>query len=198
MSSPFQQVPALPVVIPLGVVLFVLLVWRLRHRGLLTVPRAAVAAALAVYAAGIVANTIFPIHLDKPPRDEDWTPGLALIPFHDYEIEDALTNVVIFIPLGILIALVLARPTWLKVIAVAAATSLVVELSQLGAQYFVAGGHIADVNDFLSNVVGGAVGYGVVVLLALVPGLGRFIDLFRWRPVSYRAASEDDGAATSR
>ncbi|MDD7961950.1 VanZ family protein [Microbacterium thalli] len=182
MSNPFAEVPVLPVVIPFGVVVFAVLLVVLRARRIVTLPRAAVAAAVAVYAAGIVGNTIFPIFLDKPDSGLPWTPGLALVPFVDYEIDDALMNALVFVPLGILIPLMLARPTWLKVVGAAAITSATVESLQLAAQAFFAGGHIADINDFLSNVAGGALGYGLLLLLARVPALTRLIDLFRWSP----------------
>ncbi|SDQ89420.1 VanZ family protein [Microbacterium sp. cf332] len=187
MSDPFGEVPVLPVVVPLGLVVFVILLVTLSARRRLTLPRMAVAAALAVYAAGIVGNTVFPIFLDKPDSGGPWTPGLSLLPFVDYEVEDALTNMLVFVPLGILIPLLLARPTWLKVVGAAALTSLGVESAQLAAQAFFAGGHIADINDFLSNVAGGAIGYGVLTLLARVPVLSRLIDPFRWSP---RGATE--------
>lgn len=184
MDNPFGEVPVLPVVIPLALVVFLLMLWRLQIRRAFSWPRAAVAAALAMYAAGIVGNTIFPIFLNKPSSGEPWTPALALVPFADYEIADALTNVLVFVPLGILVALVLARPTWPRVVAISAGVSLAVELSQLAAQRFFAGGHVADINDFLSNVTGGALGYGILLLLVRMPRLGRFVDRFRWAPAT--------------
>lgn len=180
MDNPFGEVPVMPVVIPLALVVFLLMLWRLQVRRALSWPRAAVAAALAVYAAGIVGNTMFPIFLNKPSSGEPWIPALALVPFADYEVDDALTNVLVFVPLGILIALVLTRPTWLRVVGISAGVSLTVELSQLAAQRFFSGGHVADINDFLSNVAGGALGYGILLLVARIPRLGRLVDRFRW------------------
>ena len=179
MDNPFGEVPVLPVVIPLGLALFAFLIWRLHARRLFSVPRAAVAAAISVYAAGIIGNTIFPIFLAKPDSGEPWMPALSLIPFADYEIEDALMNIAVFVPLGILFPLLLARPTWLKVMAAVVASSLAIELTQLAAQGLFAGGHVADVSDLICNTVGGALGYGLLVLAARVPALVRLIDRFR-------------------
>jgi glycopeptide antibiotics resistance protein len=179
-TNPFGEVPVLPVVIPFGLALFALLVWRLHARRLLTVPRAAVAAALSIYAAGIIANTIFPIFLDMPDSAEPWTSSLVLIPFRGYEVVDAVPNMAVFVPLGMLIPLLLTRPSWWKALAVVAAASLSIELSQVAVQSLSAGGHIADVNDLIFNVAGGAIGYGLFLLLTLIPGLSRFIDRFRW------------------
>jgi glycopeptide antibiotics resistance protein len=188
-SNPFDQVPVLPVVIPLGVALFVVLVLGLRSRRLLSLPRVAVAAALSIYVAGIVANTIFPIFLDAPGSDEPWTPSVALVPFVDYEVEDALINVAVFVPLGVLIALLVTRPRWRTVLAIAAGASLAIELLQLAAQRFFGGGHIADINDFLFNVTGSALGYALFLLVRRTPVGARFVDRFRWATTDHTPGS---------
>ncbi|CAH0217285.1 hypothetical protein SRABI76_02418 [Microbacterium oxydans] len=191
-SVSFSEVPALPVVVPLGLALFTVLLWRLRATRRFTAPRAAVAAALSVYAAGVIANTVFPIFLDKPDTGVPWTPHIALIPFADYEVSDALMNMAVFLPLGMLIPLLLSRPTWAKVIAIAAAASLGIEASQLAAQGMFDGGHIADINDFLSNVIGGALGYGLLWLLTRSPRLSRFVEHFRWTPSAGQAVAASE------
>lgn len=184
MSNPFEQVPVLPVVIPLGIVVFALLVWRLAARRLFTVPRAAVAAALAVYAAGIVANTVFPIYVHVTPSREPWTSGVVFIPFAHYELEDAVTNVLVFVPLGILFALLLAKPRWWKVLIAATATSLGIELTQLAVQELFGGGHIADTSDLVSNVAGGLLGYLLFAALSRLSWFARFAAYFRWAPAA--------------
>jgi glycopeptide antibiotics resistance protein len=180
MSAPFGEVPVLPVVIPVAVVIFVGLLWRLRRRGLLTAARVAVALALCVYAAGVVGNTVFPIFLAKPAGDAPWTAYLALLPFTDYELEDAIMNILVFVPVGILVPLLIARASWWRVAAVAAAFSLAIELAQLAASAFLGGGHITDVNDFLSNVAGGLLGYGLFLAALRLRGMPAFVDRFRW------------------
>lgn len=182
MSNPFDEIPVLPVVIPFGVAILVLLLWRLHATGRFSVPRAAVAAALAVYAAGILANTVFPIFMNPPAREESWIPGVVLIPFVDYEIGDAATNVAVFLPLGVLVPLLLARPSWGRVLVAAVGTSLGIELIQLAVQGPLGGGHIADVNDLLWNTVGGMAGYAIFLLLSRMPWFSRFADRFRWSP----------------
>jgi glycopeptide antibiotics resistance protein len=179
-NNPFGRLPELPIVIPFGVLILTLMLWRLRASGRLSVPRALVAVALAVYAAGVAANTVFPIYLRLPSTGEKWVPGLALRPFYDYEVGDAVMNMIVFFPAGILIALVLARPTWLKMLACIAATSLAIELIQLAMQALANGGHIADVNDVIFNVLGGLIGYGVLRAMMLSPWCSRIIERFRW------------------
>lgn len=196
MDNPFGALPVLPIVAPLGLLLFLLLLGRLHARGRFSLPRAAVALALSIYAAGVVANTVFPIFLNAPDSGEPWQPAVALVPFADYEIDDALMNIGVFLPLGMLIPLLMARPTWARVVLTAAGASLAIELAQFVADLFFAGGHISDVNDFLSNVAGGAIGYGLFVVASRVPVLARVIDRFRWAgaPEERIAAGGPSGA----
>lgn len=184
----FGKVPVLPVVIPLSGVLFVVLLGVLRSRRLFSLPRAGVAAVLAVYAGGVVANTVFPIYLDWPKTAGPEPLPLVLVPFHDYEVADAVTNVLVFLPLGMLVPLLLARPTWRRVLLVVAGASLAIETLQFLAADLAAGGHIADVNDWLFNTLGGAVGFGVFTLLARSSTAAALLDRFRWS-VGTRAGS---------
>lgn len=178
-SNPFGEVPVLPVAVPFGVVVFVVQLTLLLRGRRFTWPRASVAAAIAVYAAGILANTVFPIFLHPTPSDEPWAPALALIPFHDYELADALTNVAVFVPLGVLLQLLMRRPRWWKALLTSAAVSLTIELLQLAAQKLFSGGHVADVNDFIWNTLGGVIGYAIVVLLTRVPIVAALVHRFR-------------------
>jgi|GEM_PF-738319 len=176
----FRQVPVLPVVVPLALVTVAVLVGVLHRRGRLTVPRALVAVAVAVYLAGIVANTVFPIFLDKPVPDVPWSAHLALLPFQQYELSDALMNVAVFVPVGLLVPLFARRGAWIRSVLVATGLSLAIEVVQYVTAHLLGGGHIADVNDLLSNVLGGLVGVALLALVVRVPALGRVVDRFRW------------------
>jgi len=176
----FGEVPVLPVVLPLGMALFVVFVGMLRVRHRLSLPRAAVAACFAVYFGGIVANTVFPIYLSWPRTDGPRPLPVDLVPIAGYELVDALTNMLVFLPLGVLVPLVLARPSWGRVLAGVALTSLAIEMTQFVTALWVGGGHIADVNDWLFNTVGGLLGFGLLCSFARIPFLGRFVDHFRW------------------
>lgn len=176
----FHQVPVLPVVVPLGGVVFCVLLWRLHRRKQLTAAHAAVALVLCVYLGGVVANTLFPIYLDKPSGEGAWTEDLAVKPLTDYEAADAVMNMVVFAPLGVLIPLLSDRARWWYVVVVSAGLSAVIEVSQFLSAHLLGGGHIADVNDFLFNVVGATVGFAVLAAAMQVPTLDRFIDRFRW------------------
>lgn len=177
----FKEVPVLPVVVPLAAAVFVALLWCLHHRDRLSAPRAVVALVLCVYVAGVVANTVFPIFLDMPSSGEPWTAYLDVVPLAGYEVSDAVKNIVVFVPLGMLVSLLVASTSWWRGLAVAAALSLTLEVAQLATARLLGGGHIADVNDLMFNAVGAALGLGLMSILARVPGAAVVIKRFRWR-----------------
>jgi glycopeptide antibiotics resistance protein len=187
----FGAVPVLPVVIPLSVALFVVLIAALRARRRLTLPRAAVAAALSVYAGGILANTVFPIYLDSPPSEGPWIPPVNFTPVVGYEWQDAVVNMLVFLPLGILVPLLVSRPTWWRVVPVIAGISVAIELAQFVTAGLAAGGHIADVNDWFCNTAGGAVGFGLLTVLTKLPVTAQLIDPFRWLGPSHSEPRPD-------
>jgi glycopeptide antibiotics resistance protein len=191
----FREVPVLPAVIPVAAAVFLALVWRLHRRGLLTVARVAVAFALCVYAAGVVANTVFPIFLDMPGGNVEWNAPLVVVPTVDYEFADAVTNVLIFVPVGMLVPLLVARASWWRVVAAGAVFSLAIEVTQFVTAHLLGGGHIADVNDLLSNTVGGALGFGLFSLLVRVPRAAALIDRFRWAEPDRSVGKVRDGQA---
>ncbi len=57
---------------------------------------------------------------------------------------DAIFNVIVFAPSGILITLLMRRPSWAKVVLTAAAVSLAIELLQIVTDGLFGGGHVAD------------------------------------------------------
>jgi glycopeptide antibiotics resistance protein len=153
----------------------------LSRRGRLSAPRVVVALALCVYAAGVVANAVFPIVLDKPVSSAPWTSRLAVVSFADYELADAVMNVVVFVPVGILVPLFVARISWRRAVVAATAFSLTIEATtQYVTAHLLGGGHIADVSDLIFNVLGGAAGFGLYSVLVRVPAVNQVITRFRW------------------
>lgn len=177
----FRQVPVLLVVVPIAALTFAALLWTLQRRERLSVPRAAVALALCVYVAGVLANTVFPIFLDKPTSTQPWYRAISVVPFVDYEIADAVINTLVFAPLGVLVPLLVARASWWRVLLVATLFSLIIEVTQYATAHLLGGGHIADVNDLFFNVTGAAVGLSLFAAISRLPGAEARIDRFRWR-----------------
>lgn len=192
----FRQVPVLPIVVPLAALTFAALLGLLARRRRLSLPRAALALAICVYLAGIVANTIFPIFLDKPHGSAPWNGHLTLVPFVGYEITDAVENIAVFLPLGMMLPLLARRPAWWRTMVAATAVSLGIEVSQYVTAHLLGGGHLADINDLFFNVVGGALGYLVLAGLVRVPGLGRLVDRFRWHDVTAEAPAAPEPTST--
>lgn len=187
----FYQVPVLPVVVPLAAAVLAVLVWSLRRSGRFSFPRAAVALVLCVYAAGVVANTVFPIFTDKPVSGGPWSSHLAVVPFVDYEAADAIMNILVFVPVGILVPLLVARASWRSAVVAAAVFSLAIEVTQYVAAHLLGGGHVADVNDLIFNVVGGVVGFALLSVVSRVPSLGDLVDRFRWHDAEPRTAGAE-------
>ena len=103
------------------------------------------------------------------------------MPLVGYEFSDAVTNILVFVPLGVLVSLLVSGTSWWRVLVVAATLSLAIELAQLVTARLLGGGHIADVNDLIFNVVGAALGSGLISMVSRVPGAALVINRFRWR-----------------
>ncbi len=156
------------------------------------------ALALSVYAAGIVANTLFPIFMDKPASGARWSQFINLTPVTGYELVDALTNVCVFVPIGVMMPLVVDRWPWWRSLAAATVLSLSIEVSQYATAHLLAGGHIADVNDLISNVVGAALGLVLLAASSRAPVTSRLIDRFRWSELAPSRESVRSGSRATR
>lgn len=129
--------------------------------------RARLRVALAVYLLAVGVVTL------RPAPEDDETLGAARrviawlaqtgLPV-TFEGVEAVANVVMFVPFGVLVALLLRRPWWVVVL-LGAATSGLIETVQrwLPTRY-------PTVQDLVMNTLGTAVGVAVVVLVVRVRG----------------------------
>lgn len=186
MPSLYREVPTLLVVVPLAAIVLVLLLAQLRRRGALTVLRGLVALAACVYLAGVVANTVLPIYLDKPASGVPWHAYLNLEPLTDTDVADMLRNVLVFVPLGVLLPLVTRLRSALGVTLGALGLSLAMELVQLVNSVSGHGGHVADVNDLLANTLGAPLGYLLLRLVDRAPAGRRRVKAATWPPQAGR------------
>lgn len=76
-----------------------------------------------------------------------------------YVLKQVLLNVALYVPFGILVSLLLRKPTLLQLLLLAGCTSLLIETLQ----YF--GGRFADIDDLLSNIIGALLGYLLIKLI---------------------------------
>jgi glycopeptide antibiotics resistance protein len=197
------EIPAMPVLIPLGAVVFALLLWRLRRRGALTVPRAVLAAALCVYGAGVLRSTLLPTDIVIGSARHDLPPIAVLVnlvPFVDVPADPSgmMLNILMFAPAGLLLPLVLRRPTALRVIATAFALSLGIELMQLLGDVTISTGRIFELDDLIGNTVGAALGFGAFLVVTRAPVVRRMAAALTWpAPVAAAAAPARTAASAA-
>lgn len=188
------EIPAFPVLIPLAVVGFLILMWSLRRRGSLTAPRAAVAVVLCVYAVAVFRSVLLPFPIvvgaaraELPP----WQVFLQFVPVVT-SLADPVglaLNLALFVPLGVLLVLLLREASALTVTAIGFLVSLGIEIVQFLADVTVSTGRVADIDDLLANTLGTLLGYAVCRLALRIRPVARLAAVARW-PAGPRAAAD--------
>ena len=165
MIGPHAFVPALPVLVPLALVAFVLVASRLQQRGALTVPRASALAASCAYGVGVLHAVLLPMPLVLgTPRDgmPPWHVFVNLTPLVGMNDPIGIVlNVALFVPMGLLLPLLLRSPSAARVVGTGFLVSLVIELTQLLADVTVSVGRVADIDDLMANTAGVVIGYAL-------------------------------------
>ncbi|WP_374107401.1 VanZ family protein [Nocardioides sp. cx-169] len=100
-----------------------------------------------------------------------------------------MTNICVFVPIGLLLPLLLRRSSWRRLLLAAVALSAGIEVTQYATAHLLGGGHIADVDDLIFNVLGAALGLLALAALTRVPLSAGLVDRFRWSPEPLRAGS---------
>ncbi|MET8151947.1 VanZ family protein [Actinoplanes sp. NPDC049668] len=124
---------------------------------------------LFLYAASVIAVTVFPIRVRSAAywADEPWRTTVHLMP-GDVDIPSFVLNVIMFIPFGVLLPLLRPRLDAVRRLAVRAATaSLAIELTQFALGMTLGSRRTVDVNDLIANT-GGAL-LGLLILRLAVP-----------------------------
>ncbi|GIE46832.1 hypothetical protein Ani05nite_03660 [Amorphoplanes nipponensis] len=159
---PYHQldVPALPILLPLGVLLMAVSAVVLRRRGRLG-PRPLLTAWLAGwYAVAVVGATLLPLHLA-------WGPGagppelyrITLVPLVTVRVGDFLLNIVMTLPLAALLYLVAGVRDRRPVVLTGLLASLGIEITQAVVVLAGHGNRWADVNDLTANTLGALLGW---------------------------------------
>ncbi|MEV6681960.1 VanZ family protein [Streptomyces erythrochromogenes] len=115
----------------------------------------------AVYAAGVLHFTMFPIIVDKQQNLAPWTSQVQVMPFLSVLEMDPgfVENIVLFMPFGFLLPLLTGRILPLRGVALRAlGVSAAIELTQLGMYMWFSNGRAGDVDDLMANTLGGVVG----------------------------------------
>jgi glycopeptide antibiotics resistance protein len=160
MPSHQLDVPALPILLPLGAILMVASWVLLRRRGLLGARRLATAWISAWYAVAVLGATMLPLHLA-------WGPGagppelyrIILVPLITMRVDDFLLNIVMTLPLAALLYLVAGLRDRGRVVLVGFLISLTIEVAQAVIDLAWHGNRWADVNDLTSNTLGTLLGF---------------------------------------
>ncbi|MEW1719302.1 VanZ family protein [Streptomyces sp. NPDC093109] len=131
----------------------------------------------AVYGAAVVTLTLFPLNIiwGIYQNQMPWTNQLN---FDVARIDpSAIPNIAMLVPLGFVLPLVSRRATSLaRVTLMAALTSLTIETSQLFEYIIFNQGRLVDINDLLSNTLGGMIGYGVLRALLRQSSIRTFFE----------------------
>ncbi|MFP1629795.1 VanZ family protein [Streptomyces sp. 5K101] len=117
--------------------------------------------ATALYAAGFLHFTMFPIIVDKTQNLSPWYNQIQPIPLAGLIGMDPtfVLNVLLFAPFGLLLPLLAKAELPVKRVALRAlVTSLTIELVQLGMYVWFSNGRGADVDDLIANTLGGVLG----------------------------------------
>ena len=140
----------------LALVLFPFFLWRQRKRGL---AHLTVRAIMYIYLAGVVSQTLFPITLDWEWGLADKTNHIELKLFRYFVWREALLNIVLTLPFGVLYPLI-SRHSWQKTIGLAFIMPLVIEMSQLVLLYTTVNYYrVVDISDVFFNFWGVIIGY---------------------------------------
>jgi glycopeptide antibiotics resistance protein len=186
MPSHQLDVPALPILLPLGVALMVVSWVLLRRHGLLSARRLATAWLAGWYAVAVIGATLLPLHLA-------WGPGagpaelyrIILVPLITMRVQDFVLNIVMTLPLAAVLYLVFGVREKRRVVLVGFLASLGIELTQAVIDLAWHGNRWADVNDLTSNTLGALLGFLIfwrAMRSAHVRGLVRPWSLVRAAP----------------
>ncbi|MEU8663496.1 VanZ family protein [Actinoplanes philippinensis] len=189
------DIPALPVLLPLGVLLMVVSVVVLHRRGELTVPRVAVFWLAGWYAVAVVGATMLPMSLawgpDAAPPDVS---RILWVPIVDMRKRDFVLNTLMTVPLATVLYLVFGVREWGRVVRTGLLLSVTIELTQLTLLLTLNGMRWADVHDVMSNTFGAAFGYVLLWRLMRYERFRRLVEFGRGaRPV--RAGHDATAAA---
>ena len=167
-------VPALPVLLPLAALLLLIGWLRLRRTGRTTGYNLLALAAGAVYAAGVLGVTHFPmdVTIGQYANQTPWYSAVNPVPLLLLEPTSFVLNIVMFFPLGVLLPLLTAVGRPRRVAVIALALSLAIELSQILAKSLLSAGRSADVDDLLANTSGALLGLAVVTVASRTELLG--------------------------
>jgi len=154
------NVPALPVLLPVGFALMLLTWGVLRRRGRLTAWRLGAGWAASWWAVAVLGATMLPLRLawGSPPPEPGYY-HFILVPLIAMRPSDFALNIVMTLPLAALLAVVFGIRDRARVVLIGFVLSLTIETIQAILALTLQGTRWADVNDVISNTSGTFLGF---------------------------------------
>ncbi|MEU4619404.1 VanZ family protein [Actinoplanes sp. NPDC023801] len=153
------DIPALPVLLPLGLALMIVTGLFLRRRGLLTPGRLALGWFAGWYAVAVLGATLLPMHLAWGGAYDPDHYRFIFIPLLEMRPLDFVLNTVMTLPLAGLLFLLFGIREEGRLVRIGFLVSLAIETTQLVMLFTLDGNRWADVNDLMSNTLGTWLGY---------------------------------------
>jgi glycopeptide antibiotics resistance protein len=155
------EVPALPILLPLGFALMALSVVLLMRRGLLSGPRLLTAFAAGWYAVAVLGATFLPLQLSwgADRYTQYHSIRIVLLPILGMRPLDFVLNTMMTVPFAALLYLVAGIRRKRRVVLIAFLISLAIETTQAVLDVTLHVDRWADVNDLMSNTLGAWLGY---------------------------------------
>ncbi len=152
------EIPALPILVPLGIALMVLSWVLLRRRGELNPWRLGACWLAGWYAVAVLGATMLPLPLSWGGGDPElyrilWLPVATMRP------DDFVLNIAMMLPLAALLHVVFGVRDRRRVVRIGFAVSATVEIVQLFLILFLHGNRWADSNDLIANTLGAWLGW---------------------------------------
>jgi glycopeptide antibiotics resistance protein len=155
-------VPALPILLPLGVLLMAVSVVLLRRRGTLTAARLATAWFAGWYLVAVIGATLLPLQLAWGERAGP--PDLhriILVPLTTMRVDDFVLNIAMTLPLAAVLHLMAGVRDRRRVVLIALLLSVAIEVTQAVLVLTLEGNRWADVNDLIANTLGAWLGHAL-------------------------------------
>jgi glycopeptide antibiotics resistance protein len=154
------DIPALPVMVPTGIVLMLLSWAFLRRRGPLSGWHLGAAWVASWWAVAVLGATMLPLHLGWGPAPVE--PGydrILPVPLITMRPSDFVLNIMMTLPLAALLHVVFGVRDRLRVVRTGLLLSLAIETTQMILALTLQGTRWADVNDLISNTLGAYLGF---------------------------------------
>lgn len=175
-----HTIPALPVLIPLGLVLMGVSFAVLQSKGVLRTKgawRIGATWLASWYAVAVLGATMLPLDVDWGPYAGD--PQLfriILVPILEMRPDDFLLNTIMMMPLALVLRLAFGIADRKRVVLIGFLASLAIETTQALLVLFLHGNRWADVNDLCSNTFGALLGWYVLQHFLRYDGVRRVIE----------------------